>query len=518
MTATDTRPALLHGVLDIGGVPLAFPLTLLREVVPSPAAFTPTTACAPGLRGSILLRRLVVPVVDLRERLGVATDDHDAQVIGIVVDGGRVLGVLADAVLGMLRVEHDAEQALEVRAGEAPLFPRCIVDGDGLGVVHLADAATVFGLPGVPSALDDRSVAAGRTAATLAAEGTTTLLLVDVAGVRLAFDATRARTVLPQVDLQPSVLDGELCRGTTTHLGSRIPVVDLLTLLGLGVLPAADVRQCIVLADQGGEVALAVSGVHEIVRAPDTSVRSLPPVGVHRPELLRGMWTSADGRHHLVLDLDAVSAHCDIAALAALNTSAPAGSARVLSGLGAGRRSALTREVDPGVQRAGHAFLAYDAGVEVVTLLGQVEEVLPFPSDVVHTTTDRPDVLGLFSLRGDAVPLVCLARLLGSGEPVEEAGTRVLVVSHADASGVSRRIGFAVAGLRAIETSSWEPDTLEVAAELTLGDLLANCPTVRIGGPTGPLVGHLDLHAVAARVLAPQVVVESLDDGDLAAA
>jgi purine-binding chemotaxis protein CheW len=101
-----------------------------------------------------------------------------------------------------------------------------------------------------------------------------------------------------------------------------------------------------------------------------------------------------------------------------------------------------------GADGAGCRYLTFSAPGELAVPLEQVSEVVPVPAERI-ATGGRPGLLGVVHHRGAAVPLLCLATLLGrTAEPVMPC---VLVV---DAGG-GATVGFVVDRLRSIETSAW---------------------------------------------------------------
>ncbi len=111
----------VYGLLRLAGMDVALPLSALREVVPCPLELAGIPASAPGLLGAIELRRLVLPVVDLRPVIGRPDDRRPDQVVVVLAHGGQVLGLLADEVRGVTRLPASALVAARAR-GERLLF------------------------------------------------------------------------------------------------------------------------------------------------------------------------------------------------------------------------------------------------------------------------------------------------------------------------------------------------------------------------------------------------------------
>ena len=154
----------VYGLLRLAGMDVALPLSALREVVPCPLELAGIPASAPGLIGAIELRRLVLPVVDLRPVIGRPDDRRPDQVLVVLAHGGQVLGLLADEVRGVTRLPASALVAARAR-GERLLFSHTFRHPETGSVVSVLDVAALLRLPGVPTVHDavpaSRSLDAG---------------------------------------------------------------------------------------------------------------------------------------------------------------------------------------------------------------------------------------------------------------------------------------------------------------------------------------------------------------------
>lgn len=91
--------------LRLGGEAYGIAIDKVLEIIlPSPV--TPLPQGPADILGLINLRNTVVPVVDLRLRLGLAASDKTAETRIVVVKvRGRTIGLLVDAVHQVLRVD-----------------------------------------------------------------------------------------------------------------------------------------------------------------------------------------------------------------------------------------------------------------------------------------------------------------------------------------------------------------------------------------------------------------------------
>jgi len=209
-TEEEAAPDVVYGLLRLAGMDVALPLSALREVVPCPLELAGIPASAPGLLGAIELRRLVLPVVDLRPVIGRPDDRRPDQVVVVLAHGGQVLGLLADEVRGVTRLPASA--LVPARAhGERLLFSHTFRHPDTGRAHTVLDAEAVFSRPGVPTVDDVTRESTAVATRGRGGGGVRMLTVVRCGAYRFAIDAAHVHTTLPTPDLRRSVLSGPAC-------------------------------------------------------------------------------------------------------------------------------------------------------------------------------------------------------------------------------------------------------------------------------------------------------------------
>ena len=487
---TDT----LYGVFHAGDVRMALPLNELREVIMRPPRFSSLPAAAEGLLGAVNLRHVVIPVLDLCKLAGFgATEEGDGgRVIVIVAREGQVFGLLADEIEGVARVTAEALLETHVAGGHAALFSHTFERPEDGAVVSLLDAAAIAARPGIPVVKD-----VGLRAPV--GEGgldhsRRTVLLLQCGPVGLSIDVTHVHSVIPQLTLHSSPLDGNTCKGVV-HLHSRaVPAVDPLGLLGLGALPEGEIMRGLVLATERGLVVLTVTDISDIAAVPHDDVLPLPPVGMRKGEFLDGILRLGDGRQHLLLNGAAMRADAELDTLAGLGLPLDSGD----------ETPAEPEKVSTGETKDGRRivnrvrkYLTYSVGMEAATPLEQITEIVPYPEHAIGLDSGS-ELLGVFTHRKLSVPLLALGLLLGLSDPVDTGTARVLLI---DTPG-GELVGFVVPALHAIEDSVWEEDGPAESGDPST--MLHRGRLVKIGTEEqGRLLPYVDLHALVAAELTP---------------
>jgi purine-binding chemotaxis protein CheW len=479
---TAAAVSTLYGVFRTGGLRMALALEELREVIVRPAEFSPLPTAGAGLLGAVNLRHTVIPVLDPCLLAGHPPAADTGEVIIIVSSDGRLFGLLADAIEGSTHVAADALLAVHV-GGDAPaLFSHTFERGDDGAVIALLDAGAVVGTTGIPVVADPahqpgKPVAAISTGR--APEDRRTLLMFDCDGTGLCIDVTHVHSVVPDLTLHSSPLDGPVCLGVAHLAGHAVPAIDPITLLGLGHRARTDTHRGVVVSLSTGLIVLTATDITDITDVSADDILPVPVLPSPDHTLIIGILTTGE-RQYLVLDGPALSENTELAAFGALNM-------RLDPHAHSEPRNASAPDehsIVPSVRK----FLTYSAGIHAATPLEQIDEILPYPDH--HLSLDEAPLIGIFTHRRMSIPLIDLSALLGRPHRLDPGTDRVLLVTTP--AGIA---GLVVPELHAIEESVWEESATAT------GDV-RHQPLVSIGtAEENRLVPHIDLIAVAAEHL-----------------
>lgn len=464
----------VYGLLQLGDLDLALPLSALREVVPRPETLAALPVAATGLVGAMGLRTMVLPVLDLRPLLGIDGVAPEDQVVVVVVHDHHVVGLVVDRVRGVTRVPDRDLVELSTASGEL-LVSHAFQHEDPTRPVSVLDAAHLLGLPGMPRVPEQP--AADTSGGPGVGRGES-LTLVRCGDQVLALEVEAIHTTIPLTEVRTTLLTGGDCLGVTSYGGREVPVVDPMTMIGLPALVADEVRAGVVLDLGPGHVVLAVSDLVEL-RMAGAGVLPVPGFANHRPELVRGVLEIEDAAC-LVLDGAGLRADSTLLALASVNTDLAGATEDVRDLVGA---------LADGSAAGGPAYLTYTAGVGLASPLEQVVEILPFPDSLTPSAVEQ--VVGVLVHRGRTVPVVLLATVLGH-EPGERGPSSCLLLVELGAE----RVALAVDSLGGIEPVVWtDPDHRDLGMH-DLTRAVLDAPLVRPSGGTR-LVPALDLRRLA---------------------
>ncbi|MFI5914837.1 chemotaxis protein CheW [Dactylosporangium sp. NPDC051541] len=469
---------ILYGVFTVAEVHVALPLSELREVIPCPESFNPLMASAPGLVGAVMLRHQVIPVLDLRRMVGVDSP-AEPRIVVVASYEGSVFGLLACGVRGVVHVEEHERLGMSVNVELPQVFASTFERADDGAVVCVLDCAAITRLPGMvlatdtggPSGAMAQAQEQGRSGGTATAR---MMMLLRAGEIGLCIDVSHIHSVVPELVLKSSPIDGGIVNGVIELGEQYVPTVDALAVLGLGVLAPIDVKRGVALAYERGLLTFAVTEVVSIVSVPDGDVLAVPGFGLPSSDFAVGILPGQDGGSYLVIDGTRLRADGELGTLAALGTPVSGRAA-------APKRESRADAPPPGdgrvIEYTVRKYLTYLAGPEVATPLTQIGEIVAYPGDVIPFVGGGP-LRGVFTHHRTSVPLVELPGLLGEAAEIDPAAARVLLVDG---------VGFIVPALRAIEESTWEE---RVAGGTPAPQSLSGSPLVKIGSR---MLARLDL-------------------------
>lgn len=485
----------VYGLLSIGGIEVALPLSTLREVVPCPTSFEPMPVKASGFLGAMELRGCIVPVLDIRSTIGAAENDSENQIIVVMTNGIHIMGLLADELRSVQHIAADQLMEIEARNGSL-IFEQSFLHPDSHNIVSVISLDAVLDMPDIPLVADvtARTTQLIDSAQLLTGGPSNKYTMVAVGAHTFAFNIDQVHTTIPDVSVNASILRSSLCRGVTSFAGKEVAVLDPLALFGLGTLPEDLVGPGMVLETKDGYVILALSALLELREVSDSAITALPPFAVQRPDMFLGM-SETDNGLCLFFDGEALMNDPEILSHSAVNTLTEGADEEVIDST-----AALNQALH------GEAQLTFSIGFEAATPLGQIEEILPFPA-VTTPTNSEPYVLGVMSHRDKVIPVLCLSTLLGREKISVTDQSCLLLVGEAE-----NQVALAVDGLKAIDSLAWtDPDTgrRPIASIREFDEVIQRAPLIQVAGQ-GRLLPQIDLAHVVSLLVEP--TLEDLDE------
>lgn len=406
----------------------ALPAESVSEVIHVPAAARVPQSPA-ALLGLANLRGAVLPLVGLRELLGLADSAGAAASKAIVLDAGTPVALAVESVESLAAIAPDR---IEVR--EAELSAR---HGELLrGTFHSdadAEVAKILDIEGLlaaafvqrerPRRQSRASTGAAKDAQSSAEEAAATAMLVtfEVAGQEFALELESVQEILPAPATLVAVPRAEaLVLGVTSLRNRLLPLLSLRGLLGFAPKAAADGREKVVVLRVGGaQVGLVADRARAILAARLSAIDPIPPVLAARTggeARLKAIYRGEDGRRLVsILSPEQLFREDVMRRLTegGQNLSAPA-----------------ARGDSPHASEL--QFLVFRLGKDEFGLpIDSVDEVGEVPAKITKVPKTPKFLEGVVNLRGDVLPVIDQRRRFEM--PVlDESDRRRLVVVRSE--------------------------------------------------------------------------------------
>lgn len=441
-----------YGGFRIAGMDLALPMDILREVIPC-GVLAELPCAAPYVIGGIDLRGIMVPVVDLRIALDLAVTDILFPNVIIMAHENKLLGLLTETVTGIFAGDEKNTNAVSFAAADLPIYCGCIRRNDDGVLVNLLSPTALIMLKDVPMTEDPESMrlqSATSVKDEVQNDKAQPVLLMRCHSIAFAIDAMAIHTTLSDFTIEHSAIAMGDCRGVIDYSGSKVPVLDLMNLCGLGKLDSTAHLQAFLILLPQGMVAFLVSKVIDVVRIRTSEIISMPAYAVPKPSLFRGvlpgtatLHKSDMASHYFVLDDVALKTDTQVASLAGANT----------SGQSVASQCSVQKHAQPGGQSEKRRnMITYQLSGETASPFEQIKEILPFTDDIPVFDNGGP-MLGMAVVRGHSIPVVCLSRLV-TGKSMQRTVAASVLVVEVD----NEVMGFAIPALESIEPAQWEPE------------------------------------------------------------
>jgi purine-binding chemotaxis protein CheW len=434
----------------------AFRLEDVREIVRMPRLARMPLAPS-SLLGLANLHGQVLPVVELRSLLGLATERPDDAMV-VVVGREAPVGFTVDRIERLVTLP--AQQIEAGAAGAGSINPELLsgvvkgIEGEStIKILNpqrlLRDELSHLGLraenraPKVQGSVVNAASGAGAAAAQ-----TISLVSFDLGGQEYALPLDRVREIIQLPKQVAEMARSEAAvLGVVTLRDSLLPLVSLRALLGLPPIAAAEAGKVVVLPLGRGAVGVVADRTREILHVDQDAIDPAPAL------LTRG------------------EGDAEIASICRLDRGR-----RLVAVLSPDRlfRSDLIRRLlseqasedsetiqEDGSQMADEQFIVFRLGNQEYGLpIAAVDEIARRPDQVARMPKAPAFVDGVMNLRGAVMPIIDLRRRFDIVSDVPSASRRILVLSVGGG-----KTGFVVDGVS--EIMRIPEDAIRPAPEIT---------------------------------------------------
>jgi len=417
----------------LSGEELAFPIGLVQEIV-RPPVMTRVPNSPIYMDGIANLRGNILPVINLRERLGMEPREMDDATRVVVLDcDGTATGVIVDSVSEVLHIDAGIiEIPPDAVAGIEGQYLRGVAKiGQGKRLVMILAANML-----IPEMVSSSASGASRAfsgsakgteaGGAMALEEEELMVTFKLADEEFSIDIMQVQEIIRITEITSVPKAPPFVKGVMSLRNRLLPIIDLRARFGMdtaGEVECAnqgdndeiDARRIVVLDLDGVLTGIQVDSVSEVLRLPKSSIE-LPPsiINAEDASRLRGVGKLNKGERLLMLlDATRLLSGEERRAVAAAGGAA-LGQERMME----------SKEIEDEAQLVCFKIAHEEYGIDIMRVqeIIRIEEITGVPK--------APDfVEGIVNLRGNILPVMDMRTRFGLGKCERTEQNRIVVVS-----------------------------------------------------------------------------------------
>ena len=280
-------------------------ITNVKEIVQAPQSAVQVPNAPPHVLGLMMLRERLLPLVSLRQLLGlpIVSLDETQRVVVLSLGTGQAVGVVADSVDEVLRVPKQQVEPMPTLlakgSGVQKVSSICRLEG-GRRLVSVIDTVRIFDQPGIQAVMEEAATmeASGMTEAMNESNNVETedvddeeqMVVFRLGAEEFGVPITAVQEILrvpDQLTRVPTAPD--FVEGVINLRGSALPVIDQRRRLGLPPTERSDRQRIMVYALGGGRTGFIVDSVTEVLKIPRSAIEPAPRLSAEQAKLIDRM-------------------------------------------------------------------------------------------------------------------------------------------------------------------------------------------------------------------------------------
>jgi purine-binding chemotaxis protein CheW len=396
-------------------------VSYIQEVVNAPAGYTSVPLSPNYLKGLFNLRGTVVPVIDLKDLLGLKCGQpNDAQKIAIIDLNGTCVGLLFDKTGEVFknnedeRCDFDSENSDSVISG---VFKK----DSGKRIVQILDVTKLFKLKNIPK--DSSKNRLGRESSGRKRGQKRQCISFVVGPAKCSLPISDIQEIIKVEKVSESALAYGDCIGTIDLRGTIVPVIDFPALLKYREVDRSESstqgdRRIVVMRLEKELFGLMVDSIDSIVSFFPDELITFPVIEQSRADMFLGCITDHGDSDILLLDHQKILSNSEINEIT-----------RGHSKLYQTRDHSVDRIKSKGGTR--HTYITFKIDGSYAVAINEVKEIIDYPKNLLHPPGLREHVKGVLNLRGELVTIVdARSMYLNNPSPEITASHKVLVFKN----------------------------------------------------------------------------------------
>lgn len=395
----------VFGSFWIDEAEFALPVDVIQEVVNEPKHYSPVPLAPAHMIGLFNLRKMIIPVIDLRQLLGYPKVESDGRrKVAIIEDGGLRLGLLFDDTGGVINAAFAARVDFELNPdGEKDVVIEGVLKmDDGKRMINIIDALEILKIKRVPRV----SKMATQDGVEAELGERVNCISFQLGHTTCAIDLRHVQEITEMPELHKSQLAHGHMIGNIELRGITMPVVDFRGLISdeppFKFSPEAlKNRKLLVLDLPEGRIGLLVYSIDSIMNFYERDILPFANVALPRRDVVTGCLV--DEQDRIVILLDHAKLKSDPLLVQA---------ARSCKEIYPSKQNEASKEVLQ-APRVRSTYILFEIEIQLAFDISCVSEIIDRPTSILRPPYTLDFVDGILNLRGELITLIDTRALYG---------------------------------------------------------------------------------------------------------
>lgn len=374
----------------------ALSVSYVQEVVNAPTSCTSVPLSPNYLKGLFNLRGTVIPVIDLKELLGLKNGQaSETQKIAIIELNGTCVGLMFDKTGEVFKNNEDERSDFDT-TGSNSVVAGVFKKDNGKRIVQILDVPKLFKLQNIPK--DSSQNRLGRDSHGKKRGSRKQCISFVVGPAKCSLPISDIQEIIKVDKVSESALGFGDCIGTIDLRGSTVPVIDFPALLKYRDVDRSENatqgdRRIVVMRLEKELFGLMVDSIDSIISFFPDELISFPVIEQKRADMFLGCITGHGDSDILLLDHQKILTNNEVTEITRGHSKlyqAHEHGKDKLKSKGGSRRTYITFKID---------------GTYAVAI-NEVKEIIDYPKNLLRPPGLKQHVKGVLNLRGELVTIV----------------------------------------------------------------------------------------------------------------
>lgn len=400
----------------------ALSVSYVQEVVNAPASYTSVPLAPVYLKGLFNLRGTVVPVIDLKELLGMKSGTlSDMQKIAIIELNGSCVGLLFDKTGEVFKNNEDERSNFD-NSNSTGIISGVFKKDAGKRIVQILDVSKLFKLQNIPK--DSSKNRMGRESLGKNRGNRKQCISFVIGPAKCSLPISDIQEIIKVESVSESALGFGDCIGTIDLRGTTVPVIDFPALLKYREVDRSATatqgdRRIVVMRLEKELFGLMVDSIDSIVSFFPDELITFPVIEQKRADMFLGCITGYGDSDILLLDHQKILTNVEVNEITQ-------GHSKLYQAHDNGKETIKSK----GGSRCTYITFKIEGSYAVA--ISEVKEIIDFPPNLLQPPGLKKHVRGVVNLRGELVTIVDARSMYMNNSKLNQTESQKVLVFKRD--------------------------------------------------------------------------------------